>query len=78
MDTQKAQLESTIRARRARLDRRLNRLGDRIETVKQTGKQVGIMTGAVVIALAVLGTIAIITRKIIVSRRRRPVVLFSR
>jgi len=56
----------------------LNRLGDRIETVKQTGKQVGIMTGAVVIALAVLGTIAIITRKIIVSRRRRPVVLFSR
>lgn len=77
MDPQKAQLESTIRARRARLDRRLNRLGDRIETVKQTGKQLGIMTGAVVMALAVLGTIAIIARKIIVSRRRRPIVLFS-
>lgn len=77
MDSQKAQLESTIRARRARLDRRLHRIENRIESVKQTGKQVGIVTGAVVIALAVLGTIAIITRQIIASRRRR-VVLFAR
>jgi hypothetical protein len=69
MDTQKAQLESTIRARRARLDRRLHRLEDRIESDKETGKQVGVVTAAIVVAMAVIGTIAIITRQIIVARR---------
>lgn len=78
MDSQKAQLESTIRARRARLDRRLHRLEHRIEVVKEKGKQVGIVTAAVVMALAVIGTIAIITRRVITNRRRRPLVLFAR
>lgn len=64
MDTQKAQLESTIRARRARLDRRLHRLETRIESVKESGKRVGIIAGATVLALAVIGTIAIIVRQV--------------
>jgi hypothetical protein len=68
MDPQKAQLESTIRARRARLDRRLHRLENRIESVKQsvkhTGQKVGIVTGATVLALAMIGTIVLIVRSV--------------
>lgn len=76
MDTEKAQLESTIRAGRARLDGRLHRLETRIEAVKQTGKQVGIITAVIVTTLAMATLVGAIVMAVRRSRRQRP--LFRR
>jgi uncharacterized BrkB/YihY/UPF0761 family membrane protein len=72
MDSQKAQLESTIRARRARLGRRLGRLETRIEQVKATSKQVGIVTGAVIATIALITMVGAIVMAVRRSHRPRP------
>jgi hypothetical protein len=71
MASEKAHLEATIRARRARLDRRLHQLETRIEAVKDTGKRLGMVTGAVVVTLAVLAMVGTIVMAIRRSVRRR-------
>jgi hypothetical protein len=71
MDSTKAELESTIRLKRARLDRKLARLEDRIDHAKHTGKLAGIVTGSVILAAALAGTIVAIVRGVVARRRRR-------
>jgi hypothetical protein len=71
MDATKAELESRIRTKRARLDDKLARLGARFDHAKHTSKMVGMITAGVVIAMAVVGATAILVRSII-ARRRRP------
>jgi len=78
MDATKAELESTIRRKRARLDAKLDRLGARIERVKENSRLAGVITGGVVIVLALAGATAILVRKLIASRRPRELVLFER
>ena len=71
MDSTKAELESTIRLKRARLDRKLARLERRIDHAKQTGKLAGIITGSVILVAAFAGTIAAIVSGIVARRRKR-------
>lgn len=79
MDTTKAELESTIRLKRARLDRKLVKLERRIDDAKHTGKVAGIIGGSVILAMAIAGTIAIIVRSVLTRRRNRnALVLFRR
>jgi hypothetical protein len=82
MDATKAELESTIRRKRARLDAKLARIGDRIEDAKQTTKDAGVMAGTVVLVAAFVGAAALLVRAL-VSRSRarhrgRDIVLFAR
>jgi len=77
MDSTKAELESTIRLKRARLDRKLARIERRIDHAKHTGKLAGIITGSVILALAVAGTIAAIVRAVINRRRRNHPVQYA-
>ncbi|HWB77450.1 MAG TPA: hypothetical protein VG755_20930 [Nannocystaceae bacterium] len=79
MDATKAELESRIRTKRARLDDKLARLGARFEEAKHTSKLVGMITAGVVVAMALVGATAILVRGI-VARRRRPrgIVVFPR
>lgn len=79
MDATKAELESRIRTKRARLDDKLTRLGARLEHAKHTSRMVGMITAGVVVAMAIVGATAILVRSI-VARRRRPrgIVLFPR
>lgn len=82
MDATKAELESAIRRKRARLDAKLARLGDRIEHAKQSTKEAGVMAGTVVFVAALVGATAILVRALIARRRARnrtrDIVLFSR
>jgi hypothetical protein len=79
MDPTKAELESTIRLKRARLDRKLARLEGRIDEVKHNSKLAAVITGAVILASALAGTVAIVVRSILRRRRRhRGIVLFPR
>jgi len=79
MDPTKAELESTIRLKRARLDRKLARLEGRLDHVKHNSKVAAIITGVVILVGAIAGTVAIIVRSILRSRRRhRGIVLFPR
>lgn len=79
MDATKAELESRIRTKRARLDDKLARLGARFEDAKHTSKMVGMITAGVVIAMAVVGATAILVRSIVAHRRRpRGIVVFPR
>lgn len=71
MDSTKAELESTIRLKRARLDRKLARLERRIDQAKHTGKLAGIITGSVILVAAVAGTIAAIVGGVLARRRKR-------
>ncbi len=77
MDSTKAELESTIRLKRARLDRKLARLERRIDHAKHTGKLAGIITGSVILVAAVAGTIAAIVRGVVARRRKRQSVQFA-
>ena len=82
MDATKAELETTIRRKRARLDAKLARLGDRIEDAKQSTKDAGVIAGTVVLLAAFVGAAAILVRAL-VSRgrerhRKRDIVLFAR
>jgi hypothetical protein len=77
MDSTKAELESTIRLKRARLDRKLARLESRIDHAKQTGKLAGIITGSVILVAAVAATIAAIVRGVVARRRRRQSLQFA-
>lgn len=79
MDSTKAELESTIRLKRARLDRKLVKLERRIDDAKQTGKLVGIIASSVIVVAAVGGMIAMIVRGVLARRRRKhQLVLFGR
>ncbi len=78
MDATKAELESTIRRKRARLDDKLERLGARFERVKENSKLAGMITGGVVVVLALAGATAILVRRIIARRRPHELVLFER
>lgn len=82
MDATKAELETTIRRKRARLDAKLARLGDRIEHAKQSTKDAGMMAGTVVIVAAFVGAAAILVRTLLARRRARlrgrDIVLFAR
>jgi hypothetical protein len=78
MDATKAELESTIRRKRARLDDKLAKLGDRIEQAKAASKQIGSITGAVVLLAALAGATAILVRTLVARRRRRQLGLLER
>jgi hypothetical protein len=71
MDSTKAELESTIRLKRARLDRKLVKLEQRMDDAKHTGKLIGIIGGSVILAAAVAGTIAMIVKRVLARRRAR-------
>ena len=71
MDATKAELESTIRTKRARLDAKLTRLGERFEHAKHTSKVVGLVGAGVILAMAFAGATAILVRALIRRRRRR-------
>jgi hypothetical protein len=77
VDSTKAELESTIRLKRARLDRKLARLERRIDDAKHTGKLAGIITGSVILAAAVAGTIVAIVRGVLGRRRRNHPVQYA-
>lgn len=76
MDPTKADLETTIRQRRARLDRRLTRLETRLAAFKHRSRRAGVITGAVVLTLTVVGTITLLVRSFLAHRRRHS--LFAR
>ncbi|HET6584650.1 MAG TPA: hypothetical protein VFG69_14425 [Nannocystaceae bacterium] len=79
MDSTKAELESVIRLKRARLDRKLAKLERRVDEAKETGKLVGIIASSVVVVAAVGGMIAMIVRGVLARRRRKQaIVLFGR
>lgn len=79
MDATKAELESRIRTKRARLDDKLTRLGARLEHAKHTSRMVGMITAGVVVTMALVGATTILVRSILASRRRpRGIVLFPR
>ena len=81
MDATKAELESAIRRKRARLDAKLSRIGDRIEHAKQSTKDAGMMAGTVVLVAAFVGATAILVRALLARRlarrRGRDIVLFA-
>ena len=77
MDSTKAELESTIRLKRARLDRKLARIESRIDAAKHSGKLAGIITGSVILVAAVAGTIAAIVRGVLARRRRNHPVQYA-
>jgi hypothetical protein len=79
MDATKAELESRIRTKRARLDDKLARLGERFEHAKHTSKLVGMITAGVVFAMALAGATTILVRRALARRRKpRGIVLFPR
>jgi hypothetical protein len=76
MDATKAELERTIRTKRARLDEKLTRLGARLEHAKHTSKVVGIVTASVIVVSALVGATVILVRR--ARARRRPFAFLRR
>jgi hypothetical protein len=69
MDATKAELERTIRTKRARLDEKLTRLGARLEHAKHASKVAGIVTASVIILSALVGATVILVRRLLARRR---------
>ena len=70
MDTTKAELEDTIRDRRAELERKLARLEARYEAVKHASRDIGRSFAVVLAAGAAVLAFAFLLPKLFVTLRR--------